>query len=714
MSLPNLLQEIESYVDEARLIQAGSRRYILDNSLRTRICEIWRPKVASVTNTGVRLETSAARTADASDEQCLIAASGTALLQTLKKYKECLFEYAQKAGLSEVEIAEEFREIKSEIKLPKKWAEIKEKIENSGMLSEEEKKNLLGFAIKPNEYGGHKGIARDEFFTPSICRRDVNLTVTHNKIVSDLCEKLCEAPELLNDLKKRIEEISQDDEWALSVVVFNKKLKDKNEKYLKTEFRRGLALATNRNEPWWAMKMSNFCFAVLNQGKLGGTASSQRKCLAWHEKYMRDPQGILNLAGGALNNSQHAKNIASELGIPFSESGKSAYRSIGGQFDLALKNAGFFSENNLPRRFINSLISKPLVILIGNSGTGKTRIGELLAQWIWGTDKKGYEIVAVGSDWTDNRNIVGFINHLNKDERGLPLYSSTKILDLLTRANNDPSRPYFLILDEMNLSHVERYFADFLSAIESLDRNIKLHDEGNGEELLRAATKAEPWVPQKILMPTNIFIIGTVNVDETTYMFSPKVLDRANVIEFKTSPDSLADFLGSGASKPTVIKAADQSVMSEFMTKSSLSQGGEISSLLESSDWVLIEKSLREIYDILKNEKHEFGFRTANEICRYLNIEILEADASSECNWEDFLDAQIVQKILPKLHGSRRKLESLLICLCCYFQTGKTLPQDENAEEIIQNTGGIFRMSFEKAKEMLLTLRRDQFVSFIH
>ena len=715
MNLPNLPQEIENYVEEARLIQAGARRAKLDNSLRTRICEVWRPKSASVTNTGVRLETSSGRTADASDEQCLIAASGVALLTTLKKYKEKLFEFAKIAGLNDAEIAGEFEEKRSERKLPKKWVEIKEKIKNSDRLTEEEKDNLIGFAIKPNEYGGHKGIARDEFFTPSICRQDVNLTVTHNKIVSDLCEKLCEAQELLSDLRRKIEEISQDDEWALSAVVFNKKLKDKNENYLNTEFRKELALATNRNETWWAMKMGNFSFSVLNQGKLRGTPSSQRKCQAWHEKYVREPQGVLELSVGALNDTVHAKNVASELGIPFSESGKTACRSIGGQFEMALKNSGFFTDNNLPMRFVVSLISKPFVILTGNSGTGKTRIGELLAQWFWGNDKNGYEIVAVGSDWTDNRNIVGFTNHLIKDERGLPLYSSTKTLDLLVRANGDENRPYFLILDEMNLSHVERYFADFLSATESLDRSIKLHDEGRRGELLKAATNSDPWVPQKIPLPNNLFVIGTVNVDETTYMFSPKVLDRANVIEFKTSTDSLAEYLGSGAARPTKIKAIDQSVANQFIAKAISSHGGEVSLLMESPDWVLIEKSLRDLFDILKKEKQEFGFRTTNEICRYLNIVLSETEADGKWNWEEAFDAQIVQKVLPKLHGSRRKLENLLINLCYFFHSGKTLPQDEiSTEEIIQKTGALFTMSFEKTKEMLITLRKNQFVSFIH
>ena len=123
---------------------------------------------------------------------------------------------------------------------------------------------------------------------------------------------------------------------------------------------------------------------------------------------------------------------------------------------------------------------------------------------------KNYEIIPIGANWTDNTNIIGYHNVITDD------YQSTPSFDLIKYSKLDYTNPYFLILDEMNLSHVERYFADFLSAIES-DEEIPLY-----------GTK------DSLKLPKNLFIIGTVNVDETTYMFSPKVLDRANTIEFNT------------------------------------------------------------------------------------------------------------------------------------------------------------------------------------
>ena len=130
----------------------------------------------------------------------------------------------------------------------------------------------------------------------------------------------------------------------------------------------------------------------------------------------------------------------------------------------------------------------------------------------------------MGADWTNREPLLGYPNALNPEEYVKP---DNGVLDLIIRANENQELPHFLILDEMNLSHVERYFADFLSVMES-KADIPLHAGDTIENDVRKAGSS-----------VKSFIIGTVNIDETTNMFSPKVLDRANTIEFRVTEDEM-------------------------------------------------------------------------------------------------------------------------------------------------------------------------------
>ena len=110
-----------------------------------------------------------------------------------------------------------------------------------------------------------------------------------------------------------------------------------------------------------------------------------------------------------------------------------------------------------------------------------------------------------------------------------------EVLKFMITAANDPANPYALILDEMNLAHVERYFADALSGMESGQEclpNLAVDSEG--------VWRVKPGESRLVQLPSNLFVIGTVNVDETTYLFSPKVLDRANTFEFRVSTNALS------------------------------------------------------------------------------------------------------------------------------------------------------------------------------
>ena len=139
----------------------------------------------------------------------------------------------------------------------------------------------------------------------------------------------------------------------------------------------------------------------------------------------------------------------------------------------------------------------------------------------------------MGADWSTRAPILGGPDPLDRAR-----YLKTTALDLILRATAAPDLPHFLILDEMNLAHVEHYFADVLSAIES-GEPLKLHGDRNHS----GAPAIRDGVPGELRLPVNIFIIGVVNADETTLGLSPKTLDRASVLELRVLENHIQSFL---------------------------------------------------------------------------------------------------------------------------------------------------------------------------
>ena len=377
-----------------------------------------------------------------------------------------------------------------------------------------------------------------------------------------------------------------------------------------------------------------------------------------------------------------------------------------GKAAIALTATGLIFDPEFVRRFLFSLLAKPFVILTGTSGTGKTQLALKFAQWLTGKD--GYELVAVGADWTDNRQVLGQYNPFQET------FDSTRVLDLLLRARENRDQPHFLILDEMNLSHVERYFADFLSGIESGDE-ISLHRNGDG---VKTANKI--LVPEQISIPENLFIVGTVNVDETTYMFSPKVLDRANVLEFSVSAEGLQRFLESDSGQIRSTMGKGQAFAPGFLEHAKQARSDGFDSWNSHEARADLQRTLLDLFSLLAESGMEFAFRTASEIDRYSEVAFSLAEDPDSWDSIHVMDAQILQKILPKLHGSRRKIEPLLAGLCQYcansdLEAAQKLihRSNEALQPPLEESEPKFPMSYHKLIQMILAVRRDQFVSFI-
>jgi energy-coupling factor transporter ATP-binding protein EcfA2 len=333
-----------------------------------------------------------------------------------------------------------------------------------------------------------------------------------------------------------------------------------------------------------------------------------------------------------------------------------------------------------------------------------------------------YEVIAVRPDWTDNRGLLGYYNPLTQS------YSPTPFLRLLLNAAADVKHaeqegrdpyPFFAILDEMNLARVEHYFSDFLSAIES-GEPLHLHDD---ERIEAGESEDGIIVPRRLSVPPNLLFTGTVNVDETTYMFSPKVLDRAFTIEFNT-----VDLRRLGGSRP-----ADNEGLS--LTKFS----GKLAGLPAPSsvDWQTFSRLeggklsdlVVELHELLEAEGRHFGYRVANEIARFVLLARQQSDGSSSA-LRAALDLALLEKVLPKFHGTQQEIQEPLVALFDFAVVGKrrtTLLTEGEIEhawtvrrerlEPVANTGEQQTLTLPRTAEkiwiMLKRLRQQGFTSFI-
>ncbi len=327
-------------------------------------------------------------------------------------------------------------------------------------------------------------------------------------------------------------------------------------------------------------------------------------------------------------------------------------------FVAILEESGLLFSQRTISRLVSSLVTKPFVILSGLSGSGKTKLAQAFTKWICQDDSQVC-IVPVGADWTNREPLLGYPNALQPDNYVKP---ENGTLDLIIQANQRPDLPHFLILDEMNLSHVERYFADFLSVMES------------GEEIpLFSKDNIIENIPSNVSLPSNLFIIGTVNIDETTYMFSPKVLDRANAIEFRVSKEEITHFFENK-------KEVDMSVLNTkgaSMAKSFLKIAEN--KLFAEQDMSNVNETLVNFFGQLKKTGAEFGYRSASEIIRLFNqLTIVDSDLEEN----EKIDIAIMQKLLPKLHGSRRKLCPMLLTLAGFCTTSQINTIEKEVFEI--------------------------------
>lgn len=365
------------------------------------------------------------------------------------------------------------------------------------------------------------------------------------------------------------------------------------------------------------------------------------------------------------------------------------------QFDLntftkSVNESGLVFHEMLITRFVSSILTKRFVLLTGLSGSGKTKLAQSFVKWIC-EDESQYKIIPVGADWTNREPLLGYPNGLDAKEYITPDAGTLNLIIEASKIENS-DKPYFLILDEMNLSHVERYFADFLSVMESDDR-IRLYSGAQRKDL------DGNNIPKEIYWSKNLFIIGTVNIDETTYMFSPKVLDRANTIEFRVDETNIKSFFDS----PTKIDLSVLESKGSAMAKSFLTISKD-NSIEKDEEYT---ENFTRFFNELKKIGSEFGYRTAVEML----LLIKNLNTVSSISKNESIDIAVMQKLLPKLHGSRNKISKVLdslILLC--LKNGQNFSIGKSDEVLPENI--LYPIAFEKLLRMYKNAIDNGFTSY--
>lgn len=376
-------------------------------------------------------------------------------------------------------------------------------------------------------------------------------------------------------------------------------------------------------------------------------------------------------------------------------SSEPAYSSFNSEIELMdhiidfIQAKGFEYSRDQIVNFYTCLKTGSITILAGLSGTGKSSLIRLFSEAIGAN----FESVPVKATWSDDTDLLGFYHPEKK------IYISTRFLETIIKANAMPDDLFFVCLDEMNLSRVEWYFSDFLSVLEQGEKRVlPLYSEDEWKirmaylKKMRYELEKRRAVPaeyeaykaeyeeleknvhcymHKVVIPNNLFICGTVNVDETTYPFPDKVLDRSQIIQY-------------GSVEFNQPIQSDKRTLPVKLTYSKFREysRNELANLPLSDEW------FNNLNRILKKGGFHFGHRVKQQIegyCRYgIRSGLFEHNKP-----DDIIDLQLVQKILPKIRGinTYELRESLFSPLFEFFES--RYPKTEEFLKIMQDMESI-------------------------
>jgi len=376
------------------------------------------------------------------------------------------------------------------------------------------------------------------------------------------------------------------------------------------------------------------------------------------------------------------------------DSGEGSMKDVIGKIDKIIRAKGYIFSYEELSNFYLSLKTKPFLILAGISGTGKSKLVKLFAEAVGATSSNGqYNVISVKPDWNDSTELFGY---KNINDRFVP-GQLTRIIKKASEPENI-NKPYFICLDEMNLARVEYYLSEYLSIIES-----RYFDQNKG--LLTDRIFPNGYLPREnsyadLRIPENLYIIGTVNMDDTTFAFSRKVLDRVNTIEFSDVRLDLLDF-------DTEDNIDKLSLDNSWFKTRFLSIKDAINA--ERKYVTRINDEIIEINNIMAIGNKHFGYRVRDEIVFYM----LENKINGLLEEHIAFDYQIMQKILPTITGSERVIKEILIDLYNYCNPSSQIVEEidyiKHGEEGLETA-----LYINSANKILMMLRgyEDGFASF--
>lgn len=334
-------------------------------------------------------------------------------------------------------------------------------------------------------------------------------------------------------------------------------------------------------------------------------------------------------------------------------------------------------------KFLRALRTKPFLLLAGISGTGKSRIVRELAfkscpeglRDADGTTPGNYCMIEVKPNWHDSSELLGYYSNISKQ------YRFTKFISFLVKAMMFPNVPFFVCLDEMNLAPVEQYFAEFLSILETRKKTEEGIQTGilvsasnflnvcNGEETEDGiiALRFFPnlcWIENQIYsqkklttqglsLPDNVFIIGTVNMDDTTHQFSRKVIDRAMTIEMNGG--NLKDMFG-GSRNLDYLPSSDVWPIELFKPRF-VSADEVLSAYPQYAEFIqtILPEKLDGINQVLQGTPFQVSYRVLNEMVIYLSVLLGDGITFNDAV-DQTIDRIMLMKILPRIEGDRELL----------------------------------------------------------